>query len=176
MYELASGLSLSALYPDYVRIMRVREDLGGIGGETYRHYTKQRPIRMYNYWQEGFLIHELAHYLDFTQGFSKPFQKYVGASTFLWWYSPGDESSPIYNGGLPPNRREDFAESLREYVELYTNRSSDDIGIVPGESRWYFIEAILDTGKPPSDDNETGCIPGLGISAQLANTYFYDEY
>ena len=106
----------------------------------------------------------MAHHLDFHElHLSKPFAKYVGAYNFFGYHT-GPESPPVYNGGNPRNRDEDFAESLTEYVMLNTNYSGLDIGIIPGEKRWYFIESVLDTGKAPSENNDDdgeslNCIP-----------------
>jgi hypothetical protein len=165
-YSRASKIGLSTLYPDGVKIRRIRKTKtlsGGVFvcGETPRYFTSGRPITLYDTWVQGCLIHELAHYLDWANlHASKPFEKYLGANTFLIWYNVGTESAPIYIGGNPTNRSEDFAESLSEYVLLYTNYSGPDIGIIPGQKRWNFIESVLDTGQFPSNkESTTSCIP-----------------
>jgi hypothetical protein len=166
-YDLASGIGLSTLYPTDIRIKRERtneykDKNVGVCGRTYRYLSG--PIRLYNGFDVGCIIHELAHYLDFhIKPLSKSFETYVGASTFLWWYNVGPESPPYYPPGNPTNRREDFAESLSEYVLLYTNISSGQIRIIPGEKRWQFIESVLDTVQAPITIQSSECVPSLGI-------------
>ena len=168
-YSRASKIGLPTLYPEDVKLRRVRETeiVSGnvyVCAKTFRYFTKSRPIIVYDTWIEGCLIHELAHYLDWANlHASKEFEKYVGASTFLFWYNVGNESPPLYISGNPTNRSEDFAESLSEYVLLYTNYSGSDIGIVPGQKRWYFIESILDTGQIPSGTKQSSCFPAYGV-------------
>lgn len=165
-FDQASKVDLGTLYPYSVKLKRILINDDESCAETNRYLVKNSPIVFYNNFDklcsEGVLIHELGHYLDGInhRKFSKEFEKYVGAFTFLWWYNPGQESPPIYGLGYPPNRREDFSESLAEYVLLYTNYSGPDIGIVPGEKRWSFIETVLDTGQTPMNNGQSYCPPG----------------
>jgi len=177
-YDRAANIGLSTLYPEDVKIKRVRKDTyfgQVICGGSSTWFTNGRSIQIFNAWAKGCLIHELGHYLDDANlHLAKPFEKYVGASTgWFWSYDVGDEFPPFYdpnrNQGNPPNRHEDFAESLSEYVLLYTNYSDSNIRIVPGEKRWYFIESILDTGQIPITAKSSECIPGLGVLAQLGS-------
>jgi hypothetical protein len=158
-YDQAANISLSTLYPDDVRIKRVREFKlasggGFICGGTPYYFTKWLPITIYTVYtfsEKGCIIHELAHYLDRANlHLAKPFEKFIGASTsWLGKYNTGPELPPIYGSGegIPPNRMEDFAESLKEYVQLKTNYVSLGIGLIAGQKRWNFIESLLDTGK-----------------------------
>jgi RHS repeat-associated protein len=91
----------------------------------------------------GTVGHELAHQWDDKWRVSVYFEKYIGASTLLFFYNPGPESPPIYiEGRRVPNRKEDFAESLLEFV--YNDPLT---GIVVGEKRWEFINVLLSTGE-----------------------------
>ena len=122
---------------------------------------------MYNSFDSNCFIHEMAHRLDvYNLHVSKQFAKYVGAYSFFGYHT-GDEKPPIYGKGNPPNRYEDFAESLAEYVLLYTNYSGSDIGIRPGQKRWYFIESILDTGIEPIANGTSDCTPNRSLLAYL---------
>ena len=164
----ASNSSLYTFFTDYVRLKRERIDVpvgnGYKTAKTYRYWTSDRPILFYNHFNSGDLIHELAHYIDFTQlDASKSFEKYVGASTFLWWYDPGKESPPIYAGTNPPNRVEDFAASFEEYVQITTGFSQNSIGIKVEEKRWNFIKALLGTGEILQSENEDDCINNFPI-------------
>jgi len=107
--------------------------------------------------------HEIAHQWDFkdNQQISKSFEKYVGASTFLFLYFTGPEDAPLYGVSGPPSRREDFATSFEEYVILESNGFSPT-QIVIGEKRWTFIDVLLATGGPPEENSLSAnpyCLP-----------------
>lgn len=91
--------------------------------------------------------HEIAHQWDLMgdQQISKSFEKYVGASTIAFWYFTGSEDAPLYGEKGPPNRREDLAASLEEYVTLEWNGFSP-ARIVVGEKLWTFVDILLATG------------------------------
>jgi RHS repeat-associated protein len=176
-YNRAAQIGLTTLYPDDVKIKRVRKDTyfgRELCGGTPAFFTKGRSISMYNDFKQrcgsGAFVHELAHYLDDANlHLAKPFENYIGASTILWIiYNPGKESPPIYGGGDPPDRSEDFAESLTEYVLLYTNYSGLDIGIIPGQKRWYFVESLFNTGNIPLANESSECAPNLGVLTGLS--------
>ncbi|HNM36736.1 MAG TPA: RHS repeat-associated core domain-containing protein, partial [Anaerolineales bacterium] len=167
-FDQASKVDLGTLYPSSVKLKRILANDNKACAETNRYFVKNSSIVFYNSFDklcgEGVLVHELGHYLDGInqRKYSKEFEEYVGAFTFLWWYNLGQENPPIYGSGYPPNRREDFAESLEEYVLLYTNYSGPDIGIVPGEKRWKFIEFVLDTGQLSINKEQYLCLPSYG--------------
>lgn len=59
-------------------------------------------------------------------------------------YCVGSETPPSYGvTGIPPNQREDFAESVEEYAYI------DDRNIKQDESRWEFVDTLFNTGQPP---------------------------
>jgi hypothetical protein len=144
-----------------VSVTRVRGSRGNLCGSApsqFQWWGDDRDIEMYDLafsslGCQATLIHEMAHNWDYRDNLSGKFKKYVGSYNFLWipWYyiTCEDEAPPIYGGAL--NAKEDFAESVTEYVLLYTNHPKTDlIGIEPGEKRWVFVETLLDTGEPPS--------------------------
>ena len=141
-----------------IQITRIRKVHGndcGAFSSKIQWWMGNRSIKMYdpafsNIGCDATLIHEMAHYWDFRDNISGKFKDYVGSYNFLWYplfyITCKDESPPVYGGRL--TAQEDFAESLAEYVLLYTNHPDTElIGIVPGEKRWVFIEALLDTGN-----------------------------
>ncbi|MEW5938461.1 MAG: RHS repeat-associated core domain-containing protein, partial [Chloroflexota bacterium] len=59
-FNIASGIGLTTLYPEDVKLQRVRETrISGdiaVCGFTYRFFTKGRPIKIYDTWSDGCLI------------------------------------------------------------------------------------------------------------------------
>jgi hypothetical protein len=141
-----------------VRINRVRE-LTGWACAGYRNGDKSIEIYDDNFSDircgtQEIVAHELAHYWDYRDNLADPFMEYVGNWYFLWWWYIlcEDQAPPNYGNGNPPNAHEDFAQSLAEYVQIYTGFSTSDVGIKKGEKRWKFIENLLNTGgvlSPP---------------------------
>jgi hypothetical protein len=118
--DLVAQIGLSQVFgPDKIRIERMPK-VGPCGSA----WPWPRKIFLYDTTftnfscQELTIGHELAHHWNFKVNLSEPFEKYVGASTWLLGllYDPGPESPPIYGGNPPPNRTEDFAESFNDWT------------------------------------------------------------
>ncbi len=120
-----------------------------VQSKSYCGYTSAsgKKIEIYDTYKTsscvfGVFGHEIVHSWDFKKGINRKFAKYVGATSFPG-YDVGDETPPIYADHAPTSAKEDFAESVTEYVY---NQGRSNEGILPTEKRWKFVDTLLTTG------------------------------